>query len=113
MADEKGRNKKKRERKRIERLKLLLNIDFCACGGGNQLKCTNLCRELHTNSKTKMVECGEMYQIDDPFVSKNDLRRPRRKWKYGRQKENIENKENDNNRMIKQRRREKIERDRS
>ena len=106
MANEKGRNKKKREQKRIERLKRLLGIDLCACGGGHKLRCQGICRECHTNSNTKKVECVAVYQIDRSEVKQSDSRRPKRTWKYGRQKEGNENKQS------KQERREKMERDR-
>lgn len=106
MANEKGRNKKKKEEKRAERLLRFLGIDFCACCGGHQLRCHGICKETHTNSKTGMIECPEMYQIEPSSVKSGGSRRPRRTWKYGRQKENEDNKHN------KQQRREKIERDR-
>lgn len=105
MANERGRNKNKREQKKIERLKRLLGIDLCACGGGHQLQCHGTCRESHMSSKTGRIECGEMYQIDRSIVKPSGSRRPRRTWKYGRQKEGNENKHN------KERRREKMERD--
>ena len=105
MANEKGRNKKKREQKKIERLMRFLGIDLCACAGGHQLHCQGVCREAHTNSKTNGIECPEMYQIDPPSVKSGSPRRQRRTWKYGRQKENEENKRD------KQHRREKRERD--
>ena len=105
MADEKGRNKKKKEQKKIERLKRLLGIDLCACGGGHQLRCQGVCKESHTNPKTEKVECGELYQIDYSIVKQGKSRRPKRTWKYGRQREENENKQS------KQQRREKIQRD--
>ncbi len=106
MANEKGRNKKKREQKRIERLMRFIGIDLCACAGGHQLHCCGVCREAHTNPKTNEVRCLEMYQIDQSSVKSSNSRRPRRTWKYGRQKENEDNKRD------KQQRREKRERDR-
>lgn len=107
MANEKGRNKTKRERKKIERSRLLLGVDLCACGCGNKLRCHGICREKHTKSSTGNVECGEVYRINCPDTKSSGSRRPRRTWKYGRQKEGNENK------LDKQHRREKMERDRS
>lgn len=105
MADEKGRNKKKREQKKIERLRRLSGIDLCACG--YQLKCSGSCRELHTNSKCGQVECDAMYRIEQSEAKQGGPRRPRRTWKYGRQKEADENKQ------TKDRRRERRARDQS
>ena len=93
MVDERGRNKKKREQKKIERLKRLLGIDLCACGGGHQLKCQGACKEAHTNPKTGRTECDERYQIDRSAVKQGGPRRSKRTWKYGRQKERNENKQ--------------------
>ncbi len=101
MANEKGTNKRKREQKKINMLKLLFNIDLCACGGGHRLRCRGICRKVHTNSSTKMVECGECYQVS---LEQNE-RRPKRTWKYGHQKERNERLEKQ------QRRREKFEKD--
>lgn len=109
MANEKGRNKKKREQKKIERLKRLLGIDLCACGCGHQLQCCGICRESHTNSETGQIKCEEIYQIDRSVVKSEDKRRPKRSWKYGRQKEENKNE----NEQTKNQRREKRERDRS
>lgn len=106
MADERGRNKKKKEQKKIERLKRLLDIDLCACSGGHQLRCHGVCKESHTNPKTGEIECRELYQIDYSDTKQGKPRRPKRTWKYGRQKEENENKQS------KQHRREKIQRDR-
>lgn len=102
---EKGHNKKKREQKKIAQLKLLLGIDWCACGNGYQLKCHGICRESHINIKTKRVECGELYQIDHSEIKQGGSRRPKRTWKFGRQKDI------DENRQSKDRRRERIRRD--
>lgn len=107
MANEKGRNKEKRKQKRIDRLLRLAGIEFCACGGGDQLKCENVCREAHTNPKTGIVECGELYTINCSELKRGGSRKPKRGWKFGRQKELNENKES------KQGRRQKIARDRS
>jgi hypothetical protein len=101
MVKEKGHNKKKREQ-----LNILAGIDLCACGGGDRLRCHGICRKSHIDSKTKRVECGELYQIDRPEVNQSSSRRPRRTWKFGRQKDVDENKQS------KQQRREKRERDR-
>lgn len=105
MANERGRNKKKREQKKIERLKRLLDIDLCACSGGHQLRCHGVCKKSHTNPKIGKIECGELYQIDHSTVKQSGSHRPKRTWKYGHQKEGNENKQS------KQQRREKIERD--
>jgi len=106
MADERGRNKKKREQKKVDRLKRLLGIDLCACGGGHKAKCEGVCREAHTNSGGQ-VECGEHYRIDQSVVKQGGPKRPRRSWKFGRQKEGNENKQ------AKDRRRERRQRDQS
>ena len=105
MANERGSNKRKREQKKIKRLECLLGLNLCACGGGHQLQCHGVCKEAHTNSKTKEIKCEEMYQIDRSTVKSGGPRRPKRTWKYGRQKEGNENRE------AKDRRREKRERD--
>lgn len=106
MANEKGRNKKKREQKRNDRLKRLLNIDLCACGGGHKLRCRGTCRKSHTNPKTSVIECVALYQIDRSDIKQDGSRRPKRTWKYGDQKDGDENKH------TKQQRREKWERNR-
>lgn len=107
MANERGQNKKKREQKKNERLKRLLGIDLCACGGGHQLKCSGVCRECHTNSNNGNVECSIAYRIEQSEVKQGNTNKPRRTWKYGRQKEGNENKQ------AKDRRRERRERDQS
>lgn len=107
MDNEKGRNKTQRERKRSERLGRLIGIDFCACGGGHQLRCKTICRHIHTNVRTGKVECDECYQIDDSDTNDRGRRRPKRTWKFGNQKDGNENKQ------IKQNRKEKLERDNS
>jgi len=106
MANEKGRNKKKREDKRVRRLRLLLGTDLCACGGGHLLRCNGMCREQHTNQKTGTVECPEVYRIDSSAIKNDGHRKTKRSWKYGRQREN-------NDDGDKKRRREKWERNRS
>lgn len=105
--NEKGHNKKKREQRKIERLRRFLDIDLCACCGGHQLQCQGVCRESHINPKTGMVECGEMYRIDRSIVKPSGLRRSRRDKKDDYQKDR-----NDNS-HAKQQRREKMLRDRS
>jgi hypothetical protein len=106
VANEKGRNKKKKEQKKKDRLFRLVGTDLCACSGGHQSKCDGVCREAHTNSKTGIVKCGEMYQIDQSELGRGNSRRPKRDWKFGKQKEVKDNKES------KQERRQKRERDR-
>lgn len=85
MASEKGKNKKKREEKKVERLKRLVGLDLCACGPGHKLQCHGICRELHT--KGGQVQCGEFYQIERPPTKQSGARRSKRNWKFGRQKE--------------------------
>lgn len=87
MANERGRNKRKREQKKIQRLNRLLGLNLCACGGGHQIQCHGACKEVHMNPKTKKIECEEMYQIDHSMVKSSGPRRQKRTWKYGRQKE--------------------------
>lgn len=106
MAKETGHNKKKKESKKKERLKRLFGIDLCACA--YQLQCYGICRRHHVNFDTGKIECGELYQIDHSIVKKeDDSCRSKRTWKYGRQKEG------DENTLIKQQRRKKMERDQS
>jgi hypothetical protein len=83
----------------------LVGIDLCACGGGHQLRCHGECRQHHTNPKSGRVECGELYQINDSNIKHDDSTRPRRAWRYGRQKEG------DDKRRNKLQRQEKRERD--
>lgn len=107
MANEQSRNKKKRELKKIERLRRLLDIDLCACVGDHRLRCCGVCRDRHTNTNTGRVECSEMYRIEHSEVKQGGPRRPKRGWRFGRQKEGNENK------LGKELRREKRDRDRS
>ncbi len=107
MSDEIGKNKKKREQKKTERLKRLLGVDLCACGCGDKLKCHGVCRKVHTNPNSGRVECGECYQVDRSEVKSGGPKRPRRTWKFGQQKEGKENQ------ATKESRREKRQRDRS
>ncbi len=107
MANEQGRNKKKRELKKIERLRRLLGIDLCACVGNHRLRCDGVCRNSHTDTNTERVECTEMYRIEHSEVKQGSPTRPKRGWRFGRQKEGNENKLN------KEHRRDKIDRDNS
>lgn len=111
MANERGRNKKKRELKKIDRLKRLSCIDLCACVGSHQLRCgwgsTSVCRDNHTNTNTGKVECSELYQIESSEVKQGGTSRQKRGWRFGRQKEGNENIQD------KEHRREKMDRDRS
>ena len=88
MAHEKGKNKARREEKKKDRLRRLMGIDLCACGGGNKKRCEDVCRQHHINDKTGRVECGECYQIGSQEIRSGDKRKPRRTWKYGTQKNN-------------------------
>jgi hypothetical protein len=107
MADYKGRNKKRKDQKKIERLKRLLGIDLCACSGGHKLLCHGICRELHVSSGTGKVECISVYQIDRSVVKSSGQHKQKRTWKYYHQKDVNENKQ------AKDQRREKRERDQS
>jgi len=78
MGDEKGHNQKKRKQKRIDRLKLLADVDLCSCGSGDKLKCHGICRENHTCPGTDRVECSELYQVGQPEVQRVGSRRPKR-----------------------------------
>jgi len=106
MTNEKGYNKRKKEQRKQKRLSLLIGVDLCSCGGGNQLRCDGICRKKHTNPTTNQVECGEIYRVDESLM-KNKNRRPKRTWKYGQQNDAYRNQEE------KQSRREKWERNRS
>lgn len=64
MHSDKFKSPPRKEQRKYKRLHLLVDIDLCACCGGHQLKCSGICRESHTDPKTKLVECGEMYRID-------------------------------------------------
>lgn len=101
MANEKGRNKKKREEKKNQRLRRLAGVDLCACGGGDKLSCKDECREVHTNQRTGRVECGELYHVESVPNKSGGPKRSGRTWKYGRQKDIDANQQN------KQKRREK------
>ena len=106
VANEKGRKGNKKEQKNRDRLIRLAEIDLCACTGGHQTKCEGVCRKAHTNPQTGRIECEEMYQIDQSELIGRGSRRPKRDWKFGKQKEVKDNKE------VKQERRQKLERDR-
>lgn len=96
---------KKSDHKKIQRLKFLVGIDFCACAGGHKLRCHGSCRETHMDSKTGQVECMELYQIDSSEVKSDGKKKSKRDWKYSRQKDV------DDNKQSKQNRRDKRERD--
>lgn len=83
-TEDDGKNNKKD--KKQERLHKFVGIDLCACGGGHKIKCHGVCRESHMDKGTAMVECGECYRIESQRQSTGD-RRPRRTWKYGKQKD--------------------------
>lgn len=106
MANEHGR-KKKQELKKIERLRRLLGVDLCACVGNHRLPCSGVCRDRHTDTKTGRVECSEMYRVEHSEVKQGGSNRPKRGWRFGRQKEGNENK------VEKEHRKEKRDRDRS
>jgi hypothetical protein len=106
MVDRKGKSKTGKEIKREERLRRLLGVDLCACGGGHRLKCHGICRVAHTNSGTGRVECGEMYHIDYSVVKSGGFRRKNRSSRHNRQ-EDVGEVNTD-----KDRRREKFERNR-
>ncbi len=106
MAD-KSRKQEKSKQKKAERLVKFAGLDLCACCSGHQKKCEGECREAHTNSNSGRVECGELYQIDYKELNRKGSKRPKRGWKFGKQKESGEHKD------AKQSRRKKIDRDRS
>jgi hypothetical protein len=91
MANERGRNKIKREKKKFERLRRLVGVDLCACGDGYKSKCKGICREAHRNPKSGEVECIACYQIDPLTINPGGTKRQKRTWRYGRQKEENEN----------------------
>lgn len=105
MKEEGSRKKDKKESKKAQRLKVLVGVDLCACSGGHKTQCKGSCRESHTDRKTGKVVCSELYQIGDSEVKSDSKKKPKRNWKYGRQKDIDENKQS------KQDRREKRERD--
>jgi len=53
--------------KKIAKLKLLLGVDFCACGTMYADRCDGICRVSHTNEKGA-VQCYELYQVDPALV---------------------------------------------
>lgn len=109
---EKGRNKKKKDQKKADRLKRLCGVGFCVCGGGHSLRCDGECKEAHTNSKTGDVECTAYYKIEQSEINSKDSRKPKRGWKFGRQKtERNDQKKIDENQASKQKRRKRLERD--
>ncbi len=107
MSKENVENRSMRKQKKTDRLKRLLGIDLCACGGGHKIRCKGVCRERHTNSKTGKIECVALYQIDNLVVGQDDQRGRGKSWKYGRQKNT------DDSVSDKDQRRKKRERDRS
>lgn len=102
----KSRKQEKSNKKKADRLIKFVGLDLCACCSGHQKKCEGKCREAHTNPNTGRVECGELYQVDCQEVRQRG-QKPKRGWKFGKQKESGEHKD------AKQSRREKIDRDRS
>ena len=110
--NEKGRNKKKKDQNKADRLKRLCGVGFCACGSDHTLQCDGECKEAHTNSKTGHFECTSYYEIGQSEVNPGGSRRPKRGWKFGRQKtERSDQREINDNQASKQKRRERLERD--
>ena len=107
MEEKTASKKNNKELKKAQRLKVLVGIDLCACGGGHKLRCHGVCRESHRDARTGQIVCAELYNIQTSEVKSNDKKRPKRDWKYGRQKDI------DDNNQGKQNRREKRERDSS
>ena len=99
----KSRKQEKSNQKKAERLVKFAGQDLCACCSGHQKRCQGVCREVHTNPNTGQVECGELYQVDCSELKRH--KRPKRGWKFGKQKESGEHKD------AKQSRRKKIDRD--
>lgn len=91
----------KKEQRKIEQIQRFAGKDLCACGRFRL--CQGICRETHTNSSGVTV-CGELYQIDMSALRKQN-RKPRRTWRFGKQKDAQKNLDS------KHRRREKFERD--
>jgi len=48
--------------KRNERLRNLVGIDLCACGGGHKVKCDGICRQNHIKNN-EGVKCPAVYQV--------------------------------------------------
>ncbi len=107
MEEKSVRKKNKKELKKAQRLKVLIGVDLCACAGGHKLRCNGVCRESHRDERTGQIVCEELYNIQTSEVKSDNKKRPKRDWKYGRQKDI------DDNKQGKQNRREKIERDSS
>lgn len=107
MANTKGNKKEKSNRKKLERLTRFTGIDLCACCSGHQKECQGVCRKVHTDSKTGIIKCGELYQIDCSELKRGGSKRPKRGWRFGKQKESTDHKD------AKQDRRKKMDRDRS
>jgi hypothetical protein len=75
-----GKRQRKKEQKRL-RLKVLADVDFCACGTLYEARCDGICRETHTDDKG-VIRCGECYRVDmSQFKQK--------KKKGGRKKQNF------------------------
>ena len=102
----KTRKQEKSNQKKMDRLVKFAGLDLCACCSGHQKKCEDVCREAHTNPKTGLVECGELYRVDCQELTRKGSKRPKRGWKFGKQKESTEHKD------AKQDRKKKIDRDR-
>ncbi len=103
----KSRKQEKSNQKKAERLIKFAGLDLCACCSGHQKKCEGVCREVHTNPKTGHTECGELYQVDCKDLNCKGSKRPKRGWKFGKQKESAEHKD------AKQSRKKKMDRDKS
>ena len=69
---------KKKKLDKAERLKILLNVDLCACGTLHGLKCEGVCRQSHTNSNG-VVECPALYTVDTSLVKINTKKKKKDK----------------------------------
>lgn len=96
----------KNEHKRFERLKKFFDIDLCSCGNGDKLKCHGICRQNHTNQKTGIVKCEELYQINNYDIQKINKRKSNKKYKSD------SNQDQSHDRKIKQKHRQKRDHDR-
>jgi len=63
---------------KAQRLKILLNVDLCACGTLHALKCKGVCRQNHTNSEG-VVECPALYTVDTALVHINTKKKKKDK----------------------------------
>ena len=68
-----SKEQKKQERK-IEKLKPLLDMDFCACGTLYAMKCKGDCRKAHEDKRGR-VSCGELYRVDPNLVKQKKRKR--------------------------------------